>query len=170
VVRENRAERLRDWTERVAFMEENFEPGWQQRLILEEPSVPTENEINLLLADIDSLKSENRETLVALHNYSVSVLRKECLLAIKQHRTLRVRPDLELPIDWHTHYENLYQAQLPLLILPVVQHAFIGNPLEGELYEWSNRKALLSGPRPGNKTKLVGAAAIGAVAALLLGN
>lgn len=158
------------WNEKVEFMKRAYGEDWQKTSNLEPPAVPADGELDLLLQDVESLRSQDRGTLIELHNFCVAVLRAECLKDVKKYQTVKVRPDLELPRDWHTHYENLYQAQLPLLILAVVQHAFIGNPLDGELYEWSNRNALFGRAKAGNKTKLAGAAAIGAAAALLLGS
>ena len=68
-------------------------------------------------------------------NFYVSALRAQCLKYIKKYETVKVRSDLVLPRDWHSHYENLYQAQLPKLTLAVVQYAFVGDPLTGKLYE-----------------------------------
>lgn len=158
------------WAESVKYMERAYGEEWEKQSNLEKPAVPNTDELDFLLRDVSHLKSMSREWLIDLHNFCVSALRAECLKDIKKYETVRVRPDLELPKDWQAHYENLYQAQLPVLILAVVQHAFIGNPLEGELYEWSNRRAPFAGARVGQKTKLAGAAAIGAAAAFLLGS
>jgi hypothetical protein len=158
------------WNEKVAFIEQTYGNTSPLMAGVEEPGLPSEEELDLLLADLATIHSYDKVRLVELHNFCVSALRAECLKDIKKAETIKVRSDLVLPRDWHVHYENLYQAQLPQLILAVVQHAFVGNPLDGELYEWSNRTSIFGGAKPGNKTKLAGAAAIGAAAAFLLGS
>ena len=158
------------WKQKVAYIEETYGNTSPLMAEVDAPGLPSDEELDLLLEDLAKIQSYDKARLVELHNFSVSVLRAECLKDIKKYETVKVRSDLVLPRDWHTHYENLYQAQLPKLILAVVQHAFVGNPLDGELYEWSNRLSIFGGAKPGNKTKLAGAAAIGAAAAFLLGS
>ena len=133
----------------------------------------------LLLYEASDLKNVDLPLVVEVHNYSVLAIRHmlgDEIGALNYQRSgvsekVKVRDGLVIPRDWQVHYENLLQSNSPRLILAVMQHAFSGNPLSGELYEWSNVKSGFFGRQnPSTKRAIVGASVIGAAAALLFGS
>ena len=140
--------------------DEDWEPD------ISRPNFPKDYELEWLSQAASELPIEDRERVILVHNWAVTVLRNICNSEIKKAENVKVRDGLVIPREWHVHYENLYVNQSPKLILAVLQHAFTGNPMNGELFEWTNRGKLLSGT---SKKAIVGASIIGAGAAFLLG-
>jgi hypothetical protein len=130
--------------------------------------LPTEEDLSLLMAPLSKIKKVPHQNLLEIHNFAVDGLRQELQIELQtSSKTVKVREGLSVPLEWDAHYRILHESQPEVLIWLAVRHAFVGNPLAGEVLEWSpsvpnTRKAAQS-------TKLLGAAALGAVAALLLG-
>ncbi len=111
---------------------------------------------------------EPRE-LADLHNLLVVTLRSACNEKVNDGGdALEVRDGLGVTGEWDAHFTNLYAAQPKTLIWIALRHAMLGNPLEGEITEWSNN---------GQKSKssqnsvgmLAGAGALGLLAGFLWG-
>jgi hypothetical protein len=131
---------------------------------------PKADILSMLKSEAGALKTLNIESVIDVHNYAVLALRHMCNEETKDSEKVTVREGLIIPRDWQVHYENLLDQQSPLLILAVMQHVFTGNPLGGELYEWTNQKGgLFGGNNKHVKRTIIGASVIGAAAALLLG-
>jgi hypothetical protein len=159
------------WSEKVQtfralYGEEEFWP----RALPEPPapSLPFQDDLYLLVAPIGEIKKVNQQRLIDIHNFAVDGIRDELLAELSSSaKTVRVREGLSVPLEWDAHYRILHEHQPEVLIWLAVKNAFIGNPLAGEVLEWSptNKKSR----NRTQTTKLIGAAAVGAVAALLLG-
>jgi hypothetical protein len=131
-------------------------------------SVPTEVDLSLLTAPVSKIKKISHQRLLEIHNFAVNGLREELQIELQSNsKTVKVREGLIVPLEWDAHYRILHESQPEVLIWLAVRHAFVGNPLAGEVLEWS--PSVADGRKTRQSTKLIGAAAIGAVAALLLG-
>lgn len=135
-----------------------------------EPDFMTDEELEDLLKPVEQFEQSERPYVLSIHNDAVRALRfqleKELKLGVPR---LKVNEGLTVPVDWDAHYTNLYKNPLPFTIFAAVQHAFRGNPLEGETVAWTNQRGFF-GQRRSVSSGIAGAAVIGAAAAWLLGS
>lgn len=123
---------------------------------------------HLLTCDAGELQKIDENELVRIHNVLVDALRRACqgLLAAGE-QPVKVRDGLVVPREWDAHYCNLWPIQPKCLIWMAARHAVLGNPLKGEVFEWSNVGSQQT--KAGAGGKIAGAAAIGVLAGFLFG-
>ena len=128
----------------------------------------TDVECDLLDSPISKLKKIEQERLVEIHNLLVASLRIACNLELQSSsKKIKVRDGLTVTPEWDAHFRNLFIADPQLLIWLAAKHAMLGNPLAGEILEWSNSMTPSNSRNFG--VKLGGAAAAGLLAGLLFG-
>lgn len=83
-----------------------------------------------------------RNEVEELHNRCVELVRTYVLRTVSSGEScIGVRPDLWVPTDFEKEYEVLFDSNHPWFICLVIQAAFLGNPLVGEVGEWSPNNA-----------------------------
>jgi len=93
--------------------------------------------LDIFRTPVRELGAYNRERVIQANNLGVAAIR-EIVVREKARgaRTVRVRPGLTLPLEWHHHYETIYMTDLPWFISGVVQNAFLVNQVAGETRKW----------------------------------
>lgn len=133
---------LRRETKRVSALKEIYPRDWGSIFTRAAPDFnvlsPATDVIAILNSDAETLKLIDLSVVIEVHNFAVLVLRYMCNEELKKAQRVNVRDGLTIPRDWQTHFENLLACNSPVLLLAVLQHAFSGNPLAGEIYEWDN--------------------------------
>ena len=127
-----------------------------------------EEDYHLLTCEPSHLQALDQKELVSIHNLLVDSLRKACQVLLSAgEQPVKVREGLVVPREWDAHYRNLWPIQPKCLIWIAARHAVLGNPLKGEVFEWSNTGAKETKSDVG--VKVAGAAAVGGLAGFLLG-
>ena len=124
----------------------------------------------LIEIEPDGLQSFETEHLAELHNLIVDCLRTACLRDLSRAEIIKVREDLAVSREWDAHFRNLISADPKTLIWLATKHSMLGNPLAGEVFEWSNVGARANNESEStnsNKAKFAGAAALGLLAGFL---
>lgn len=127
-----------------------------------------QEDYHLLTCEPSHLQALDEKELVSIHNLLVESLRQACQdLLASGEQPVKVREGLDVPREWDAHYRNLWPTQPKCLIWIAARHAVLGNPLKGELFEWTNTGAKQT--KSGVGVKIAGAAAVGVLAGFLFG-
>ena len=95
------------------------------------------DEVLLLETPMWELKDSDRDTVLALNNKVVPLVRQ----AIDQEKsqgakTVKVRMGLRVPGEWAQHYGVIWRNNLPWVVSGIMQNAMLANTPAGEIKKW----------------------------------